>query len=108
MNYGLPTRTGSRASSGKALVYVKGRGASALPEAKKVLNTRGVKCQKLYYSKHVQSEYKAMLEWCDFVVYLGYSETQWVALAQVWSMDSPTLVYGLRALPEYGVDAAHI
>ena len=34
-----------------------------------------------------------MLEWSDFVICLGGSETQGLALAQAWSMNRQTLVY---------------
>lgn len=90
----------------KALVYVKGRGAAVLEPTEEALTASGVEYRKIYCGSHVQQEYKEMLEWCDFMVYLGHSETQGLALAQAWSMNRQTLVYEPESLTAQGLEAA--
>lgn len=89
-----------------ALVYVKGRGAEALPQTEKVLADLGISYKKIFCGSHTPDINKAMLEWCGFVIYLGYSETQGLALAQAWSMNRPTFVYEPDAVKAQGLDAA--
>ena len=91
---------------GDALVYVKGRGAEALLQTEKVLEALGISYKKIFCGSHTPDIYKAMLEWCGFVIYLGYSETQGLALAQAWSMNRPTFVCEPDAVKAQGLDAA--
>lgn len=89
-----------------ALVYVKGCGAEALPQTEKVLEALGISYRKIFCGSHTPDIYKTMLEWCGLVIYLGYSETQGLALAQAWSMNRPTFVYEPDVVKVRGLDAA--
>lgn len=42
---------------------------------------------------HTPAEYKDALEWADFVVFCGETETQGLAFSQAWSMNRQTLIY---------------
>lgn len=88
------------------LVYVKGCGAEALPQTEKVLEALGISYRKIFCGSHTPDIYKTMLEWCGLVIYLGYSETQGLALAQAWSMNRPTFVYEPDVVKVRGLDAA--
>lgn len=101
-----PLNTKLDAKAGKALIYVKGRGAAALKSTEDTVKKSGIEYQEIFCGSHVPGDYKAKLEWCDFVVYLGYSETQGLALAQAWSMNRPTLVYEPDTVTELGLEAA--
>lgn len=92
--------------AGKALIYIKGRGASVLALVEDAVRSSGIEYQKIFCGSHVPDDYKAKLEWCDFVIYLGYSETQGLALAQAWAMNRPTLVYEPDTITSLGLEAA--
>ncbi len=89
----------------KALVYVKRRPEMETPTLR-VLADKGIEARVIHYKKHVQEEFKELLEWCDFVVYLVDTETQGLALAQAWSMNRQTLVYESEDVARLGQDAA--
>ena len=90
----------------KALVYVKGRGIDILERTESLLTNNRIIYKKIYCGSHTQDVYKELLEWCDFMVYLGYSETQGLALAQAWSMNRPTFVYEPDFVTMQGLNAA--
>ena len=90
----------------KALVYLKGKGVAMREQAEDALRKAGMEYKEIYCGSHVQQEYKEMLEWCDFMVYLAHSETQGLALAQAWSMNRQTLVYEPDSLTALGLEAA--
>lgn len=90
----------------KALVYLKGQGIAMREQTEEALREADIEYKEIYCGSHVQQEYKEMLEWCDFMVYLGHSETQGIALAQAWSMNRQTLVYEPESLLALGREAA--
>lgn len=77
----------------KVMVYVKGQGKTILPATLETLKNNEKEIKTLYCGTHTPSDYKKLLEWSDFVVCLGGSETQGLALAQAWSMNRQTLVF---------------
>lgn len=90
----------------RAMVYVKGEGYRVLGETLDELTRGGFECRVLKYGTHVPADYKNLLEWCDFAVVLGGSETQGLALTQAWSMNRPTFVYESEDVLARGRDAA--
>ncbi|WP_302795079.1 hypothetical protein [Cloacibacillus evryensis] len=90
----------------KALIYVKGRGALISEQADEVLAKIGKERKMIICGTHTPSEYRNLLEWCDFVVFCGHSETQGLAIAQAWSMNRQTLVYEPECFWEQGLSAA--
>lgn len=77
----------------KALIYVKRSGANILPSVASVLERKNKEYQVIVYGEYVPEDYKKLLEQCDFVIILGESETQGIAMFQAWSMGRQTLVY---------------
>lgn len=77
----------------KSLIYVKQSGQMILPQVENTLRMLSKEIRIINYGHHIPSDYKTALEWCDFAVVLGESETQGLALSQAWSMNRPTLVY---------------
>lgn len=90
----------------KVMVYVKGDGIKMLDKTLEVFAHGGFETGVLKAGSHVPTDYKNMLEWCDFAVVLGGSETQGLALTQAWSMNRPTLVYESESVIARGRDAA--
>ncbi len=76
----------------RAMLYLK-YDTTMLDDVKALLDERGIECRTLAYGKYVPDDYRRMLEWCDFIVTFGRSETQGLSLAQAWSMNRPTLIY---------------
>ena len=90
----------------RVMVYVKGEGLQMYASTLDILNKSGLETKVLRAGAHVPADYKNMLEWCDFTVVLGGSETQGLALTQAWAMNRPTLVYESDHVVELGRDAA--
>ena len=90
----------------RALLYVKGEGVTMSIQAAQVIEERGIETKVLRYGSYVPEDYKRLLEWCGFVVVMGGSETQGLALTQAWSMNRPTLVYESESVIARGRDAA--
>ena len=90
----------------RALLYVKGDGVAVFEQVVQVMEESGVETKMLHYGSYVPEDYKRLLEWCDFAVVLGGSETQGLALTQAWSMNRPTLVYESENVVARGRDAA--
>lgn len=90
----------------RALLYVKGEGTTRSVQAAQVMEERGIETKTLRYGSYVPEDYKRLLEWCGFVVVMGGSETQGLALTQAWSMNRPTLVYESESVVARGRDAA--
>lgn len=77
----------------RALVYVKRTGAEKEREVFMLLRSHDKQVQTIVCGSYVPDEYREKLEWCDFVVVLGESETQGLTMLQAWSMNRQTLVY---------------
>ena len=90
----------------RALIYVKGCGAQMLGSTSDILHGEHKEQKIIVCGGHTPHDYKELLEWCDFVVYLGHSETQGLAIAQAWSMNRQTLVYEPNHFLRDGLDAA--
>lgn len=90
----------------RVMLYVKGEGRKMLADTLNDLTQKGFDVRILKAGSHVPTDYKNMLEWCDFAVVLGGSETQGLALTQAWSMNRPTLVYESESVVARGRDAA--
>lgn len=90
----------------RAIVYVKGDGWKMLDAVLMALADEKFETRILKAGSHTPTDYKNMLEWCDFAVVLGGSETQGLALTQAWSMNRPTLVYESESVVARGRDAA--
>lgn len=85
----------------RVLVYVKHSGAEKLPDVIQSLRERNKEYRILNYGKYIPREYRELLEWCDFVVCLGESETQGIAFTQAWSMNRQTLIYDSPFISAY-------
>lgn len=96
-NLWSPRRLPGR-SFDKVLVYVKRSGAELLPYVKSVLEKKNKEYQTIVYGGYLPGDYKTLLEQSDFVIVLGESETQGMAIFQAWSMDRQTLVYDSSAV----------
>ena len=90
----------------RALLYVKGEGAEMSIQAAQIMKELGIETKMLRYGSYVPEDYKRLLEWCNFVVVMGGSETQGLSLTQAWSMNRPTLVYESESVIARGRDAA--
>ena len=90
----------------RALLYVKGEGAEMSIQAAQIMKALGIETKMLRYGSYVPKDYKRLLEWCNFVVVMGGSETQGLSLTQAWSMNRPTLVYESESVIARGRDAA--
>lgn len=106
-NYWRARRAEPAARFEKALIYIKNSGAKKEREVRKVLNSCGKETRSVVNRKHVPQEYKELLEWCDFVVVLGESETQGIAMLQAWSMNRQTLVYDSPVISTYHRNAKY-
>ena len=95
-----------KSSPRRAMVYVKGEGSKMLDSTLKTLAQEEFEAKVLKAGSHVPADYKNMLEWCDFAVVLGGSETQGLALTQAWAMNRPTLVYESESVVARRRDAA--
>lgn len=84
-----------------ALIYVKNSGITQLEMVTEVLSSMKKEVKVISCGSHVPQEYKSALEWCDFVVILGESETQGLAMAQAWSMNRQTLVFDSSVVSKY-------
>ncbi len=91
-NEWFPTEMKEVNPARRAMLYLK-YDTTMLEGVKALLDERGIECRTLAYGKYVPDDYKRVLEWCDFVVTFGRSETQGLSLAQAWSMNRPTLIY---------------
>lgn len=96
-----PQRLEPDAGFPNALVYVKNSGISQLPAVLELLATMEKHVEVLQCGSHIPQEYKAALEWSDFVIFLGESETQGLAMAQAWSMNRQTLVFDSPIVSKY-------
>ena len=76
-----------------ALVYGKQEGIAMLPEVTSTLKGLSKNVKQLRCKSHTPAEYKDALEWADFVVFCGETETQGLAFSQAWSMNRQTLIY---------------
>lgn len=101
-----PTDTKEGNVARRALLYVKGEGVTVSVQVAQLMEERGIETKILRYGSYVPEDYKRLLEWCDFAVVLGGSETQGLALTQAWSMNRPTLVYESESVVARGRDAA--
>ncbi len=104
-NEWFPTEMKETNPARRAMLYLK-HDTTKLDDVRALLSERGIECRTLAYGKYVPDDYKRMLEWCDFVVIFGESETQGMTLFQAWSMNRPTLVYESRSVIAHKRDAA--
>lgn len=95
-----------KTSPHSVMIYVKGDGSRMLSVTLEMLMREGFETRVLKAGSHVPSDYKNMLEWCDFAVILGGSETQGLALTQAWAMNRPTFVFESESVVARGRDAA--
>lgn len=99
--YWAPQEPAPHAGFPNALVYVKHSGVSQLAAVLEVLATAKKSVKVLHNGSYVPEEYRSALAWSDFVVVLGESETQGLAIAQAWSMNRQTLVYDSPVISKY-------
>ncbi|OUO93792.1 hypothetical protein [Cloacibacillus sp. An23] len=104
-NLWLPLDMKDNSAMRRALVYIK-RSDKNAPDVSGFLERAGFEVRTLEYGTYVPGDYKELLEWCDFMVVLGGSETQGLALTQAWSMNRPTFVYESEDVLARGRDAA--
>lgn len=105
--YWCPTREAS-ADFHRALIYIKHSGSYKLPEIRGILRDLNKSAKILFYGEYLPEEYRQKLDWCDFVVVAGESETQGVAISQAWSMNKQTLVYDSHIVSKYHRDGGAI
>lgn len=80
----------------RVLLYIK-KYSPIIERVQEFLNRVGIEYVELTYGDYLSNEYKAKLEICTAVIYVGAAESQGLALLQSWSLDVPTFVYHSRA-----------
>lgn len=90
----------------KILVYVKRDGWDIYEQVQQMMELDGRDVKIIKYGEYVPSDYKKLLNWCDFMIICGGNETQGLYMAQAWSMNRPTLVYESKAVIDRGGDSA--
>lgn len=62
-------------------------------QAQACLESQGYQVIPISYGSYTQAQFKEALELCKFAVFISFSESQGIALAEAWGMDVPTLVW---------------
>ena len=83
-----------------ALVYLKRAPTPVVEVVKTVLTDLRIPYRFISYGDYRPHEYRALLGKARFVVWIGSSESQCIAMFEAWSMGVPTFVFksGRRAL----------
>lgn len=66
-----------------------------------VLRDNGWIPLRISYGSYTIDQFKELLQQVQFAVFLSYSESQGLALAESWSMDVPTLVWNCKGPHSY-------
>ena len=77
------------------LIYNKRFYDQGLNQLKKITNLfdlRKLKYIIMSYGEYTQAEYRAALQACKAIIYLGETESQGLSLFEAWSSNVPTLV----------------
>ena len=90
----------------KVLIYVKRDGWDVYERVQHMMELSGREVKILKYGEYVPSDYRYLLNWCDFMIICGGNETQGIYMAQAWSMNRPTLVYEAAAVIDRGGNSA--
>ena len=99
--YWKPTVPFAGNSANNALIYVKNSGAEMLTPVLSLLMELNCKSEVIYNGAHTPEDYKRALAAATFVIVLGESETQGLAISQAWSMDRPTFVFASPVISKY-------
>jgi len=83
-----------------ALLYYKERSRHELAEVERTLREKGIEFHTLAYGSYQQHEYVRLLQTHAYVVWLGGSETQGIALQEALAMNVPVLVLDAPSLFE--------
>lgn len=83
----------TRFSSVHALVYVKRGSEKILEKAVGLLQVRGISHQIFLYGGYKHTDFSHALQKSKFVVWIGESESQGLALLEAWKAGVPTFVY---------------
>ncbi len=88
----------SEKSLRNVLVYWKTEPESFCIAVEKILMNFGFNPIRMQYGKYDLHSYKRIATQCLFAVFISRSESQGIALAEVWAMDIPTLVWNPKKL----------
>ena len=83
----------------QCLIYLKNSRDSDLEAVTSVCKSLGINVKVIRYGNYSKRQYRAALDESKFMIYLGSSESQGLALLEAWSMGVPTLVRKLRERP---------
>jgi len=78
------------------LVYFKFRLESELKGAKKILEKRGLNYKIIEYGKYKNMDYQNLLRKTRYIIWLGITESQGIALAEALSADIPILIWDVK------------
>lgn len=98
--YWKPKERFHEKESRKVLVYRKTH-PDVCNQVEITLQSLGFSVISVSYGSYSQNDYKAMLSECKFAVFVSYSESQGIALAEAWSMDVPTIVWNPKGSIHY-------
>lgn len=84
------------------LIYAKHYSQDLYLEVKKLVQAQGWRVKIIKYGSYSIEQYKNILQQCRAAIFLSYSESQGIALAECWAMDVPTLVWEKGEILLYG------
>lgn len=77
----------------RLLFYKKNSDGFLYNKCISIAKQHDAKTNEIIYGSYSLQELKAMLSETDFVIYFGGSESQGIALAEIWATDTPTIVF---------------
>jgi glycosyltransferase involved in cell wall biosynthesis len=75
------------------LFYIKNEEKELLKDCKEIAKKYNLTFSEIFYGKYKLKEFKEELMMADCVVYFSKSESQGIALAEIWATDIPTFVW---------------
>lgn len=95
---GVDDRGGLNKQSAYILIYYKSGDKRLINNFETIIKRRGLKSKVLFYGKFKQQKYLSLLERASFLINIGSSESQGLAMNEAWMANVPTLVLNLKKM----------
>lgn len=80
----------------KVLVYLKQRKDEDLNAVRKVLSTKNIEYEILVYGSYSESQFQELLRSTKYAIWIGCSESQWIALGEILASNIPVLLWDIE------------
>jgi len=84
------------AEADMVLIYFKQRFSRELDGVTNILGKKRLNYQVIYYGKYSEDNYKNLLKKAKYIIWVGGTESQGIAMQEALSMDVPALVWDVK------------